>query len=125
MEENNTLDNLSVLAYNIDTRKVITYSTIDGKCYFYNWLDKLDNPIKLRVLKRVKRLFEGNYGDYKKLDSNISEMRFSFGSGYRVYTAEFNNITIILLCAGDKSSQQKDIEKAKECYQDLIERYQL
>jgi putative addiction module killer protein len=49
-------------------------------------------------------------------------LRLKFGAGYRIYYTEIDNIIIILLCGGDKSTQVKDIEKAKEYLQDLKER---
>lgn len=103
-------------------KEILTYKTQDGKCPFDIWMSNLDNSIKVRVSKRLERIVEGNYGDYKKLDNDISELRFKFGSGYRIYFTEVNDIIIILLCGGDKSTQAKDIEKAKEYLQDLIER---
>ncbi len=74
-----------------------------------------------RIDKRLIRLTEDNYGEYKVIDNNISELKFNFGSGYRIYYTEKDNIIIILLCAGDKKTQSKDIEKAKELYKDLME----
>ncbi len=102
------------LDYNISMKEILTYKTKDGKCPFDIWMNSLDNSMKVRVSKRIERVEEGNYGDYKKLDNNILELRFKFGSGYRIYFAEVENVIIILLCAGDKSTQVKDIEKAKE-----------
>lgn len=78
------------------------------------WLDSLDKTIKARITKRIESLQEGYYGDYKIIDNEIKELRFNFGSGYRIYFHETNNIIILLLCGGDKSTQSKDIKKAKE-----------
>ena len=55
-----------------------------------------------------------NFGDFKRLDDDISELRFNFGSGYRIYYYEVDNIVVLLLNAGDKKQQNKDILKAKE-----------
>ena len=58
---------------------------------------------------------EGNYGDCKKLvNSELSELRYDFGKGYRIYYAEINNIILLLVNGGDKSSQVKDIENAQK-----------
>lgn len=116
------IDRAWSLDYNNNMKEILTYKTEDGKCPFDIWMNSLDNSMKVRVSKRMERVQEGNYGDYKKLDSDISELRFKFGSGYRIYFAEVDNVIIILLCAGDKSTQAKDIEKAKEYLQDLKER---
>lgn len=67
-----------------------------------------------RILERFERLEEGNYGDFKTIDNEIKELRFKFGSGYRIYFHETNNTIILLICGGDKSTQTKDINKAKE-----------
>lgn len=81
----------------------------------------MDKSIRIKITSRLVRLTEDNYGEHKKLDSNISELKLNFGSGYRIYYTEKDNIIIILLCAGDKKTQSKDIEKAKELYKDLME----
>lgn len=103
-------------------KEIIAYKTLTGKCPYDDWFYKLDKSIQARVEKRLERVEEGNYGDYKKLDENISELRFKFGAGYRIYFAESNDIIVILLCAGDKSTQTEDIKKAKMYLDDLIER---
>ena len=82
----------------------------------YNkWLHKLDNSTKVRIFKRIERIKNENLGDYKKLQGcdSLYELRFTFGSGYRVYFTKEKNKIIILLCGGDKSTQRKDIEKAQ------------
>ena len=77
------------------------------------WLDSLDKTIKARIQSRLTRLIENNFGDHKKIDSEISELRLHFGSGYRIYYSEIDNIIVLLINGGDKSSQSKDIRKAK------------
>ena len=103
-------------------KELLTYKTLSGKCPFDEWFYKLDKTIQVRIEKRLERLEEGNYGDFKKLDKDIYELRCNFGCGYRIYYAEINNIILILLCAGDKSTQADDIKKAKKYLNDLIER---
>ena len=80
--------------------------------------DRTDKSILTRIDKRLIRLTEDNYGEFKQLDSNISELKINFGSGYRIYYTEKNDVIIILLCAGDKKTQSKDIQKAKEYFED-------
>ncbi|MFA7659097.1 MAG: type II toxin-antitoxin system RelE/ParE family toxin [Candidatus Gastranaerophilaceae bacterium] len=77
------------------------------------WLLKLDSFTRKRIYARILRLEEENYGDFKNL-GEISELRFKFGSGYRIYFAEIDNLIVLLINAGDKKTQKKDIEKAKE-----------
>ena len=103
-------------------KQILVYKTKNGKCPYDIWFSSLDKSIQVRVYKRLERVQEDNYGDYKKIDNDISELRFSFGAGYRIYFTEQDNIIIILLCAGDKSTQTDDIKKAKKYLQDLKER---
>ena len=86
----------------------------NGKIPFVEWMNTLDKITKSRVQSRLTRLLENNFGDHKKLDSEISELRLKFGSGYRIYYTEIDNIIILLINGGDKSTQTKDIEKAKD-----------
>jgi putative addiction module killer protein len=79
------------------------------------WLGKLrDSRAKALIYSRVDRLTEGNPGDAAPIGEGCSELRIHYGPGYRVYFKDTGNEIIILLCGGDKSSQQADIEKAKE-----------
>jgi putative addiction module killer protein len=94
------------------------YATEDGKEPYTVWLESLkDYVIRSRIIRRIERLKQGNYGDCKSVGSGVQEMRFFFGSGYRVYFGESANDLVILLCGGDKDSQDRDIEKAKGYWQ--------
>lgn len=66
------------------------------------------------MTKRLSNLKCGNYGDFKVIDKEIKELRFTFNSGYRIYFHETGKTIIILLCADDKSGQNRDINKAKK-----------
>jgi putative addiction module killer protein len=65
------------------------------------------------VQVRIDRLVAGNSGDVKPVGEGVSELRIGYGPGYRVYYLQEGLRLIVLLCGGDKSSQQKDIEEAK------------
>ena len=78
------------------------------------WLLSLDSVTRKRITQRILRLEDGSFGDCKKLSAEISELRFNFGKGYRIYYAEENKKIILLINGGDKSKQSKDIEKAHE-----------
>jgi putative addiction module killer protein len=81
---------------------------------FADWLDKLkDTNAVGRILVRIRRLSLGNPGDVKPVGEGVSEIRIDYGPGYRVYYLKRGQTLVILLCGGDKSSQDADIVKAK------------
>ncbi len=81
---------------------------------FETWLRKLrDSMAKTRIVARVVRLSKGNPGDVKFVGDGVSEMRIHHGPGYRIYFTEVQGKLIVLLCGGDKSTQQQDIAEAK------------
>ncbi|MBV8768182.1 MAG: type II toxin-antitoxin system RelE/ParE family toxin [Hyphomicrobiales bacterium] len=82
---------------------------------FANWLGRLrDYRAKARILRRVDRLIAGNAGDVRPVGEGISELRIDYGPGYRVYFLRRGTLLIILLCGGDKRTQDRDIRKSKE-----------
>lgn len=98
------------------------YVTPAGKIPFLNWLDNIKDPvIRTRIKHRLDRMEAGNNGDWKSVGEGVFELRLAFGSGYRIYFAEKVDVIIILLCGGNKGSQQKDIKTAKLYWQDLKE----
>ena len=87
---------------------------IETTPYFDRWLKKIRDKTTLhRFDIRFNRIAKGNFGDVKQIDTNLFELRFFFGGGYRVYYTIQNGKIIILLCGGDKSTQNKDIANAK------------
>jgi len=97
------------------SKRVLFHQLPNGKEPFVDWLNAMkDAKSRRRVLQRLSRLESGNFGDCKPLKDGICELRLHFGSGYRVYYAEQGDTVVILLCGGDKSTQSKDIAKAKE-----------
>ncbi len=100
----------------------IDYETASGDCPIRNWLDKLDNTVAARIEARLKRVAHGNFGDVKPVGQGVSELRITFGSGYRVYFSQHADEIIVLLCGGDKSSQTDDIEIAKIYWADFKRR---
>ena len=93
--------------------EIIFYSSNTGYCQIQNWIISLETENKKRVYERLERVRLGNFGDYKNLDEGIYEVRFHFGCGYRIYFGKDGVNIVILLCAGEKDTQQKDIKKAK------------
>jgi len=91
------------------------YTQENGKVPVIDWIDSLDGSVRCKIYGRLTRLVENeNFGDCKKLDADISELRFAFGSGYRIYYSQIGDVVILLLNAGDKKLQSRDIEKARE-----------
>lgn len=82
---------------------------------FIDWLTALsDVHARARIAKRLDRLADGNFGDVKSVGAGVSELRFTFGPGYRVYYTVRSRVVVILLCGGDKQTQRRDIERAVE-----------
>jgi putative addiction module killer protein len=102
----------------VKKRNIEFLETNNGKTPFKQWHSKLkDLKGKAKIDIRVRRAGLGNFGDHKPIGSSIIELRISHGPGYRVYLAITSNDELILLLAGgDKSSQARDIEKAKEYF---------
>lgn len=86
---------------------------------FEQWFTKLDNTIRKNLLIRLGRVSNGNFGDYKVIDTELSELRFFFGSSIRVYFTIRNQHVILFLSGGDKGSQTSDINKAREILKNL------
>lgn len=80
---------------------------------FENWIRALrDRTTRLRIHDRLLRMESGNLGDAKAVGEGVMEIRFHFGPGYRVYFTRQGDTLVILLMGGDKSSQDRDIQKA-------------
>ncbi|MEN8134575.1 MAG: type II toxin-antitoxin system RelE/ParE family toxin [Thermodesulfobacteriota bacterium] len=86
-----------------------------GTKQYNKWFAKLkSSSIKVRVLARLDRIENGNFGDFKQIGSGLFELRFFFGSCLRIYYTVQNGRVVFLLAGGDKSTQTKDIEKATQ-----------
>lgn len=72
-----------------------------------------DDQAVTRISRCLDRLAAGNLGDAKSVGDGVSELRFAFGPGYRVYFTRRGTVIVILLCGGDKDSQRRDIERAQ------------
>lgn len=89
--------------------------TIKESNIYAKWFDGLKSADdKSRIVRRVKRAALGAYGDVKPVGEGVSELRFHFGPGYRVYFKEIGGVLFLLLAGGDKSTQRHDIALAKE-----------
>jgi putative addiction module killer protein len=82
---------------------------------FTAWLAGLrDQRARARILKRLDRAKDGNLGDVASVGEGVSEMRVFYGPGYRVYFVQRGDTVIVLLCGGDKSTQDDDVAMAKQ-----------
>jgi putative addiction module killer protein len=87
---------------------------------FKNWRAALKDVVtRRRIGARIDRLSFGNFGDVKSVGDGVSELRLDFGPGYRLYFAKRGEALVILLCGGDKSTQSRDITRAKTLAQQL------
>ena len=83
--------------------------------YFKKWMRALKDKIARSIINaRIRRLSLGNKGDTGSVGDGVSELRIDYGPGYRVYYTQVKSSLVILLCGGDKSSQSRDIAKAKQ-----------
>jgi putative addiction module killer protein len=82
---------------------------------YSRWFDRLrDREARARILVRIRRLSLGNPGDVQPVGEGVSELRIDLGPGYRVYFTRKGKTVVVLLAGGDKKSQERDIEKARE-----------
>ncbi len=107
----------------VQPRELRNYLTADEKNPFDDWLNSLcDRKAKSKIRARLDRVEDGNLGDYKSVGEGVFELRIDYASGYRIYFAQVGKIIILLLCGGDKSTQEQDINKAKKYWQDYRSR---
>lgn len=87
---------------------------------FKKWFSKVkDKSVRIKFLARLARVENGNFGDHKQLSHNLYELRFRTGPGYRIYYTIQENIIVLLLTGGDKSSQKKDIKRASDLLEEI------
>ncbi len=104
-------------------KRLILYETQDGTIPYEEWFYSLrDVNIRSRIRTRINRLFRGNFGDSKSIGKGVFELRFHFGSGYRIYFGIDQQTMVILLLGGDKGTQRRDIEFAFAYWSDYLRR---
>ena len=110
------------------TRKMTVsfYQTASEKEPAREWLDSLKDKLgQAKILTRIHRAEIGNFGDHKRIGGGVNELKITHGPGYRVYYGiDDSGDLIILLVGGNKSTQEKDIEKAKSYWKDYKNRRQ-
>ena len=100
-------------------KEIRFYKLPNGKEPVKDWLLDLDKSVRVKIIRRIERIYDDNFGDYKQIESNLYELRFTLGKGYRIYYTIQNDVLVLLLNAGDKSKQSKDIELAKTYLKDI------
>lgn len=89
---------------------------------FVRWLDALaDKKAQIRIAARLRQVEAGNLGDWQSVEGEVSEMRVHHGPGYRLYFVRRGRVIVIMLNAGDKSSQKRDIRRALKLAAELGE----
>ena len=89
---------------------------------FDRWISRLrDRTAVLRITRRIARLEQGLLGDVKSIGDGLAEVRIDHGPGYRLYFLRRGSVLIVLLCGGDKSTQQQDILRARMLAKDIEE----
>ena len=80
---------------------------------FVAWLDDLkDKRAQIRIVARLRQVEAGSLGDWQPVEGDVSEMRIHYGPGYRLYFVRRGRIVVVMLSAGDKSTQKRDIRRA-------------
>lgn len=87
---------------------------------FRAWLEALrDRRAAAKIAARLVRLELGNFGDVEPVGEGVSELRIHYGPGYRAYLVRRGEVLVVILCGGDKSSQARDIKRAKAMAREL------
>lgn len=99
--------------------RLVVFERSNGKCPFQDWLRGLpDRKARAIVRARLERVRLGNLGDCRSVGDGIEELRIHYGPGYRVYFGREAERVVVLLCGGDKGSQNRDIEQAKTLWKE-------
>lgn len=93
--------------------------TVQQTTVFADWFKTVEVKARARIQARIDRMTQGNFGDAKPVGEGVSELRIDYGPGYRVYFKKTGREVVLLLCGGDKHTQKKDINRAKELAQSL------
>ena len=105
----------------VTPRELTEYLTESGVSPFNEWLSKLRDILGRAIIrKRINRIRLGNFGNCKHIGNGVYELKIYFGPGYRVYYGVDNVQLVVLLCGGNKSSQNDDIKQAQEYWADYL-----
>jgi putative addiction module killer protein len=99
--------------------KIRHYLTADGRDLYLEWHRRLrDTKASIAVDRRINRMESGNFGDHKFCRDGVHELRIDIGPGYRVYYAMAGVLVVLLLCGGDKRTQDADLDRACDLWRD-------
>jgi putative addiction module killer protein len=104
--------------------KIELYETLNGKIPYAQWLESLDDYNANKISIRLERLQVGNFSNCDPVGDGVHEIKINFGPGYRIYFITIDIYKILVLNAGTKGTQAKDIKKAKEYLKDYKMREQ-
>lgn len=103
----------------VEPREIQRYVTTDGRIPFNEWFNSLrDRKAQVKIDTRIRRVIDGNLGDYRSVGEGVFELRIDYGPGYRIYFGQIGTTIVILLCGGDKSTQEQNIRTAQEYWTD-------
>ena len=105
-------------------QEVRLYARLDGVEPFTQWYRGLrDGSLSRRVRERLSRIRAGNFGDFRSVGGGVQELRIPVGPGIRIYLARLEDSVVLLLCAGDKHSQPRDIRRAQLYWNEYRSRF--
>jgi len=101
---------------NMGQYEIFTTETFDA------WIDNLkDTNVRTMIFKYVDRMADGNLGDVRYVGDGVIERKIDIGPGYRLYFTQIENTVLLLLCGGDKSTQQRDITRARKLKKEVTQ----
>lgn len=107
----------------VTPKELQVYVTEEGRTPFSEWLASLDDArARAKIRVRLDRVRLGNFGDCHGVGEGVQELRVDYGPGYRVYFGQVGTTIVLLLCGGEKSSQPKDIDLAKQYWSEYRRR---
>lgn len=111
------------MKYKLQSMELRYYQTATGQQPFVEWLGRLvDKEARARIQARLDIVAAGSFGDARSVGEGVLELRVHWGPGYRVYFARDGQIVVLLLCGGDKRTQDEDIKTAKDHFNDFKRR---
>ena len=100
-------------------RRILYFRTEDGRVPYWEWRASLhDTKTRAIIDARIARLRAGNFGHCAPVGEGVLELKINYGPGFRIYFGQVGSQIVLLLCGGDKSTQNKDVSKAKGFWQD-------